>query len=127
MSGRGAGADGAATPVSLEKSMLRPPKGDATGAEPDPLCSALSDPGNRTEAPALCAPVGCLLIDANIPPRRPYPGGVSSVASCVAQLGDDLRSQQLELVRFVHVADAEQDVLRAGVAHLSEPVDELPR
>src|SRR6185436_19167767 len=126
MSGRGAGALGAATPVSPEKSIARPPNGDAAGP-PLPFPSALwESAGMRTDVPAPSAPGCCLLIDANIP-LPPYPRGVSGRSSRVPQLGNQRRAQELELVRLVHVPDAEQHVLRAGIAELAEALDVLLR
>src|SRR5262245_35088654 len=106
MPGRGAGALGAATPVSPEKSIESPPNGDA----PVPFRSTPSEPGRWTDSPAWSAPECCLLIDANIPPR-PYPGGVSPGGSRVPQLREDGRAEELQLVGLVNVAKTEQDVL----------------
>src|SRR5262249_46371539 len=107
-------------PVSPEKSIDSPPKGEA----PVPFRSVPSDPGRRTDSPACSAPGCCLLIDANIPPR-PYPGGVSSRGSCVPELREHARAQELQLVRLVDVTEAEQDVLDARVAELTEARHEL--
>src|SRR6266550_5605551 len=80
--GRGAGATGAPTSMSPEKSIARPPNGggaidgasstDVSVAAPGLLPFRLA--GSRTDAPTRSASEGCLLIDANIPPRL-YPGG----------------------------------------------------
>src|SRR5436309_5298160 len=126
--GRGAGATGAPTSVSPEKSIARPPNGSgATGVASSTEVSVAAPgfvpfrlDGSRTDAPTRSVSEGCLLIDANIPPRR-YPGGVSRVA----ELRQQRAAEQLELVGLPDVANAEQDVLRTGVTELAEPIDDL--
>src|SRR4029079_9886722 len=122
----GAGAVGAPPVVSPEKSIDRPPKGDPPVPFRSVASAAGALTGRLTASPPRSAPSCCLLIDANIPPS-PSPGGVSEAAaagSCVPQLRQDRRAEELQLVCLVYVADAEQDVLGARIADLAEVIDQ---
>src|SRR5689334_14065646 len=105
--GRGAGAVGAATDVSPEKSMLRPPKDRFSGLAG---AGASVAGATGTAGESSC----CLLIDASLP-RRPYPQGVSQGT----QVRKHVAPEQLELLGPLGVADREQDVLGAGVGKLA--------
>src|SRR5258706_5959805 len=127
----GAGAYGAATEVSPEKSMVRPPKGLVSLPSLEEASSLVVADGLPPFLDAVTSTGRvCLLIDASIArgiyPRGVYAGRAPRVSQRV-QLRQDLAADQLELLGLEEIADAEQDVLGSGIAQLAEALDDLVR